>query len=782
MTHRLVLIAGAIVGLAFTASVQGSPTVLIRNSNCVTLDPPTPPNAERFDSTTGALLGEHIPQPYAYSFHTEAIENLADGLLVFYQLDDPEQTLFMSTYEGRVVLTSFRGRCRLLDASQMLATINTIPSLSLEYEHANYLFGLISYSGGVVCDDAVGTLSVQTLPVAVAADRSVALLFLRDEADEPLSYIQVAGPSRFEYYSVNGGGLRYDETDPQVPMYVALGGDGDQAAATFSMLDGQPTCEEVGLAYHDCLTRNAEWSAWARDLASVSLSTAMIRDNCWLAGASPQIAFQCAGIAGIGFSALIVSGTLGLLDCQDTLQPATCPPAPGYSPECLGGATCHLNFGHGHPYCTFAPPVPNTCTPSRTCGGPGHCNDYGQCWTDPNPPEICDNYDNDCDGTVDGFATTCGHGACAAAGTCTNGTDSCTPGAPAAEACDGIDNDCNGSADDTGDVLCSDDNTCTGLETCSGSAGCQPGVLLDCNDGNLCTDDSCDPGSGCVHTPNSAPCDDGDACTTNDACSGGFCVGGVPMNCIDPDPCTADSCDPATGCTHTIISGCSANSTCLQVGGGGWVEAPDSPTLDVSGDITIEFWAYIVSGTPCKGGVGTCFPVVSKWRDGGYNDRAYFVDARAAGTQQPRFTWGPNGRGYYNLYGPTVMPQNEWHHYAAVRQGTAMLLFIDGAWVASTTCSADAIYNTPQPLRIGRGLLYETDVRAIGQIDEVRIWNVARSQADIQTYPFGLPLPQTGLVGYWTFNEASGVALDLSGNGNDAVFQGDATRVPCAYP
>ena len=68
----------------------------------------------------------------------------------------------------------------------------------------------------------------------------------------------------------------------------------------------------------------------------------------------------------------------------------------------------------------------------------------------------CDGLDNDCDGTADedytATATSCGIGACEAAGTltCSGGVevDSCTPGTPGDEICDAPDTDEDGMPDE----------------------------------------------------------------------------------------------------------------------------------------------------------------------------------------------------------------------------------------------------------------------------------------------------------------------------------------------
>ncbi|MFQ5478984.1 MAG: hypothetical protein ACE5E4_10250, partial [Candidatus Binatia bacterium] len=98
-------------------------------------------------------------------------------------------------------------------------------------------------------------------------------------------------------------------------------------------------------------------------------------------------------------------------------------------------------------------------------------------------------------------------------------------------------------------VSCSSDgDVCNGTETCDGAGSCQPGSPLQCADQNPCTTESCDPVIGCITELNdNASCDDNDLCTTNDSCLGGLCVGGAPPNCDDSNPCTDDSCDPASG-------------------------------------------------------------------------------------------------------------------------------------------------------------------------------------------------------------------------------------------
>ncbi|MBI3834345.1 MAG: hypothetical protein HY287_08460 [Planctomycetes bacterium] len=215
----------------------------------------------------------------------------------------------------------------------------------------------------------------------------------------------------------------------------------------------------------------------------------------------------------------------------------------------------------------------NACTTNDTCSG-------GSCVG--GPPPNCDD-SNICTDDACDTATGCYHtnntnscddfNACTTNDTCSGG--SCVGGPPL------VCNDNNGCTDDTcnpatgcvytdNSASCDDGNACTTNDTCA-FGSCVGGPPLDCNDGNICTDDSCNPASGCVHVNNVAPCDDHDACTTGDTCAGGVCVGGPPPNCDDGNVCTDDACDHGTGCTHTNntsacddFNACTTGDTCAD--------------------------------------------------------------------------------------------------------------------------------------------------------------------------------------------------------------------------
>lgn len=170
----------------------------------------------------------------------------------------------------------------------------------------------------------------------------------------------------------------------------------------------------------------------------------------------------------------------------------------------------------------------------------------------------------------------------------------------------------------------------------------------------------------------------------------------------------------------------------------------------VSGDFTVEYWMRTTSTG--SGGLGT------QWYGGNG-----IVDAEVPGGTND---WGTALTGQYLAFGignPDITIQStsavntgNWVHVAASwEQSTGtMRLYINGVQEASAIGSTNL---RSAPTRITLGQL-QTDIqRFSGSIDEVRIWNVVRTPAqimankDIELDPAGAGT--TNMVAYYTFNQ-----------------------------
>jgi hypothetical protein len=145
------------------------------------------------------------------------------------------------------------------------------------------------------------------------------------------------------------------------------------------------------------------------------------------------------------------------------------------------------------------------------------------------------------------------------------------------------------------------------------------------------------------------------------------------------------------------------------------------------------------------------------------------------GTPQSMITGGGN-----------CIESNVWQHVAATYDGQAANVYIDGELAASQNGVVDMTQSTA-PLMIGEfsGYPYPGEsLRLNGDIDELRIWNVARGKADIQNLMYkSLSGLENGLAGYWRFNETGGsLAYDKSENENNATVYDPALFVPSEAP
>ena len=215
-----------------------------------------------------------------------------------------------------------------------------------------------------------------------------------------------------------------------------------------------------------------------------------------------------------------------------------------------------------------------------------------------------------------------------------------------------------------------------------------------------------------------------------------------------------------------IVDGSAAGYALSFDGDNEYATAGDAGFAPVGGPQTLEMWInyvapsgtqdFLVLRTDFESGVqvGIHDGALAAWRV--YTDRVL-------------------------VQAPTTPPAGAWHHVAYSYDGTTHILYLDGAAVDTETVPADD--RTPTSAWLGTdgsGNLYK------GLMDEVRVWSLTRTAAQVAADMAHTPAgAQTGLVAYWTFDDAinGGSSIDLSGSGNSVTLgDGVASLMPSRVP
>jgi len=135
--------------------------------------------------------------------------------------------------------------------------------------------------------------------------------------------------------------------------------------------------------------------------------------------------------------------------------------------------------------------------------------------------------------------------------------------------------------------------------------------------------------------------------------------------------------------------------------------------------------------------------------------------------------------GTTSLCSPSTVTDGLWHHGVGVRDvnNDKLFIYIDGVLVNQTTDNSVASYVNDDLITIGNGGPSNIAWDYNGLIDDVKIYNYARTAGQIiEDMNAGHPAPGSPVgsaLGYWKFDE--GAANTCSGGANDACNSGSQT-------
>jgi hypothetical protein len=222
----------------------------------------------------------------------------------------------------------------------------------------------------------------------------------------------------------------------------------------------------------------------------------------------------------------------------------------------------------------------------------------------------------------------------------------------------------------------------------------------------------------------------------------------------------ADDCDLEAG-THgdcngnAVPDGCEngplANHALAFDGANDLIRVLRSPVLEPVDALTVECWAkgfgagevdaiLIRKAAPFTAGF------LLRWQFNG-SGRLHFQLTKPGLSQVIQLIDPAANTAYWN----------EWHHFAGVYSAPQNYarLYVDGSLVAAAQ-GFGPLQHSAADLWFGGTLHHDTE-SFWGEIEEVRIWNVARTEAEIQgTMNLSIVAPRRGLVGYWRLDEGQG--------------------------
>ena len=183
----------------------------------------------------------------------------------------------------------------------------------------------------------------------------------------------------------------------------------------------------------------------------------------------------------------------------------------------------------------------------------------------------------------------------------------------------------------------------------------------------------------------------------------------------DPQPDQSGAGNDAAVAGATWVNDAERSSGVMEFdGNNAYLEAADSPSLSLTGDLTIAAWVNVTDFAGFRGIVGkTAGP-------GGNLPASYDLYLVQNVGQARLFTGAPEGNAFGEVTATTAPALGEWHHIAVTRIGDDVTFYYDGV-VDGQGVTAHPMLDSDATLRIGSRTDLVTNF--LGRMDDVAIFD-----------------------------------------------------------
>lgn len=141
-----------------------------------------------------------------------------------------------------------------------------------------------------------------------------------------------------------------------------------------------------------------------------------------------------------------------------------------------------------------------------------------------------------------------------------------------------------------------------------------------------------------------------------------------------------------------------------------------------------------------------------------------------------KLEWGEDIGSWNKAVSVPTVNDGTWKHVAVVRDSSFVAMYVDGEAIELTYFSGNSLHNSPAISSTSTIIGAMTSAGAesfIGNIDEVRVWNVARTTAQIKQSKNGpVSVDSEGLIGYYTFDNQDGTNAAVNAPGTTVSVAG----------